>query len=50
MSKPARPEAGREGYFSTSDGIGGKLRKVAEDFEVIEITIPGDFPTVDETR
>ena len=36
MSKPARPEAGREEYLSTSEGIGGKLRKVAEDFEVIE--------------
>ena len=36
MSKPARPETGKEEYLSTTEGIGGKLRKVAEDFQVIE--------------
>jgi len=36
MSKPARPETGKEKYLSTSKGIGGKLRKIPEDFEVLE--------------
>ena len=44
MSKPARPEVGREEYLSTSDGIGGKLRKVAEDFEVVEFIETGTKP------
>ena len=36
MSSPARPEVGKEGYLSKSKGIGGKLRKIPEDFEVLE--------------
>ena len=36
MSKPVRPETGKEEYLSTSEGIGGKLRKIPEDFEVLE--------------
>ena len=36
MSKPVRPETGKEEYLSTSEGIGGKLRKIPEDFEVRE--------------
>tara|TARA_B100001750_G_scaffold228219_1_gene222494 strand:- start:367 stop:753 length:387 start_codon:yes stop_codon:yes gene_type:complete len=31
-------------------GVKHELLEFSEDFEVIEITIPGDFPTVDETR
>ena len=42
MSKPARPEAGREEYLSTSEGIGGKLRKKPEDFKVDEIISNND--------
>lgn len=36
MSSPARPEVGKEEYLSKSKGIGGKLRKIPEDFEVLE--------------
>ena len=36
MSSPARPEVGREEYLSKISGIGGKLRKLPEDFEVQE--------------
>ena len=36
MSPPARPEVGKEEYLSKSKGIGGKLRKIPEDFEVLE--------------
>ena len=36
MSSPARPEVGKEEYLSKSSGIGGKLRKLPEDFEVLE--------------
>jgi tRNA pseudouridine13 synthase len=36
MSSPARPEVGREEYLSKCKGIGGKLRKIPEDFEVLE--------------
>jgi len=50
MSKPARPEVGREEYLSTSDGIGGKLRKVAEDFEVVEFIETGTKPHWNWTR
>ena len=31
-------------------GVKHELLEFSEDFEVIEITIPGDFPTVYETR
>mgnify|MGYP000904999473 CR=1 FL=1 len=36
MSSPARPEVGREEYLSKISGIGGKLRKLPEDFDVQE--------------
>ena len=36
MSSPARPEVGKEEYLSKCEGIGGKLRKIPEDFEVLE--------------
>ncbi len=31
-------------------GVKHELMAYSDDFEVIEITIPGDFPTIDETR
>ena len=31
-------------------GVAHELMEYSDDFEVIEITIPGDFPTIDETR
>ena len=37
MNSPARPEVGKERYLSHSKGIGGKLRKIPEDFIVEEI-------------
>ena len=37
MILPARPEIGKERYLSNSKGIGGKLRKIPEDFVVEEI-------------
>ena len=37
MILPARPEVGKERYLSHSKGIGGKLRKIPEDFNVEEI-------------
>jgi len=37
MILPARPDIGKEQYRSISKGIGGKLRKLPEDFTVNEI-------------
>ncbi len=31
-------------------GVKHELMEYSDDFEVIEITIPGDFPTIDESR
>ena len=44
MSSPARPEVGREEYLSKISGIGGKLRKLPEDFEVQEFIETGTGP------
>ena len=41
MSSPARPEVGKEEYLSKSSGVGGKLRKSPEDFEVQEFIETG---------
>ena len=42
MILPARPEVGKERYLSHSKGIGGKLRKIPEDFNVEEIISNND--------
>ena len=43
-----RVEAGDTWY--QAPGVKHELLEYSDDFEVIEITLPGDFPTKDETR
>ena len=43
-----RMEAGDAWY--QAPGVGHEVLEFSEDFEVIEITMPADFPTTDEQR